>query len=176
MRELLQEVVLDDPHGVETHLLGEHRLLDRFVELVAFLAFGPRPGNLHFEEQVEPEFLHCRPPTEWSSTARTTSPRRTAAIASSISSSGHTRVTCAARSNAPSRASVTMSARSRSGFWAPLRLPTMRRPRNSAPTSNDERAPCGGIPTRAAIPPWSSTSTAASIADGAPLHSIAAST
>ena len=52
----------------------------------------------------------------------------------------------------------------------------MRRPRNSAPTSNDERAPCGGIPTSAATPPWSSVSIAASIADGAPLHSIAAST
>ena len=64
VRELLQEMVLDHPHRVEAHLLGEHRLLERLIELVALLTFGPRPGNLHLEEQVEPESLHCPPPRE----------------------------------------------------------------------------------------------------------------
>lgn len=45
MRELLEEVVLEDPGPVEPEPVGQRDELEAFVEELAVGAGGPRPGS-----------------------------------------------------------------------------------------------------------------------------------
>ena len=53
VRELLEEVVLGQPHVLEPHLLCEADLLDHLSEDLCLLARLPRPGNADLVEQAE---------------------------------------------------------------------------------------------------------------------------
>jgi hypothetical protein len=54
----LQPVMLDRPDGVETHLLGQYRLLDAVAQHLPFV-IGGRIGHLCLEDHRE---LHALPP------------------------------------------------------------------------------------------------------------------
>jgi len=58
---LLEEVVLDLPHVVETQAICQLHLVEGVLEQAVFISLSPRAGDLVFVEQAE---LHDVEPTD----------------------------------------------------------------------------------------------------------------